>query len=66
MEKCNDQFENLKNISTVIRLRKLFDLPYGEMVHRVNEMMLAVDFDSIEKRRVDENDNESSESNVSS
>ena len=62
MEKCEDQFENLKNLSTEVNLRKLFDLPYGDTVHRVNEMMLAVDFDSIEKHGNDADEtNESNE-----
>ncbi len=49
MAEADSEFEYLKNMDSVNELRKLFDLPYNAMVHHVNKLMLAVDFDSLEK-----------------
>jgi hypothetical protein len=48
MADADSEFENLKNMDSVNELRRLFDLPYNAMIHHVNKLMLAVDFDSLE------------------
>ena len=60
MAEADSEFEHLKNMDSVIKLRKLFDLPYNAMIHNVNELMLAVDFDSIEKGKIINNNNSNS------
>jgi hypothetical protein len=51
MTESDSEFEYLKNINSVRKLRKLFDLPFNKMVHRINELMLAVNFDSNQKKK---------------
>ena len=60
MAEADSEFEHLKNMYSVIKLRKLFVLPYNAMIHNVNELMLAVDFDSIEKGKIINNNNSNS------